>query len=107
MDTKDITQRIYEKADSDLKNEIEKAGDALGRLLCDGCANYISVISKDKSGHVGGEVLVGCPAALLALKEKAFDMHCSERRQKAVDDFMHKVNRLGEEIDELRESIPQ
>jgi hypothetical protein len=97
MNIKDITQKLIEKADDDLQKEVDAAAKPLYCMLFDGSPYKINL----------GGVEHNWVTALNALKQKAIELHTDQRRQAAIDAFMSRVEQIGNDIDELRQSIPQ
>jgi len=96
-----ITERLIVKADEELKRRIDEAGEPLYKAICDGCGHDISVQSGDR------KVRVNYIDAWRGLKELAFELRKVRNQQDKLDEFMSKVEQLSNDVEELRQSIPQ
>lgn len=99
MNVKTINDRIIEAADKRLRAEIEEAAKPLDCLLRNGCHHTILVTDSD------GKEIAEVPwyRALEALRVRAFEMAYEKNRDRAIAEFVGKVARLNEEMEELRQ----
>jgi predicted nucleic acid-binding Zn-ribbon protein len=104
-----ITSRIHAKADEDLKKQIEDASVPLRDLFRDGCRHTIDVYSGNEQDANGNQkvVQVIMHSAFEAIKNKIFANKCERNREEAIRRFMAKVESLDDQLQELRDSIPQ
>jgi len=97
MTTQSITEKLYEQADEELKKRCAEAGKDLYDLVCDGSCHKIDIGAGPHDYW----------SLLDAVRNLAFDLRRDENRQNKVNEFMSNVNRLGSEIDQIRNSLPQ
>lgn len=101
--TDSITERLKNRADEQLRKEIEdgikKLRDwfvGIGRSQ-----NEMEIESGDKT------ITLNAHSALDALREHAFGLHCDLYRANAISQFMDKVETLGQQVEEMKQSIQQ
>ena len=64
--------------------------------------SYKTIKLKDSAGT---EIEISVADALSSVKLMFFDLEITKREEKAISEFMETVERLSEEVDELKESI--
>ena len=103
MDIKSIEQRIREQARKDLKKKLDdaKAGFLASIEGCWGGNKAIIKLSKD------GEVTVNDLDVINKITGCAFERMSPAVEEKAVAEFMNKVDGLQDQIDELHSPIEQ
>jgi len=104
----DITTRLIEESDKELRKEIEKAAEPLVRLLRDGvCGVTVKAVRGSSRSDAGKEFDTGGAwyELLEALREDAFRKNAPKRREKKVAEFMSAVRDMQAELDSLRASI--
>jgi len=106
-DPKDITERIFEKADCALRAKIEKDMEPLRLLLNDGQPHRFNTPSTAYDGQKQVVVQVYYRECFRNIQALAFDVLRDKNREAAIRDFMAKVESLDEQLQELRDSIPQ
>ncbi len=107
MKTETITTKINDKSDAELRDRLSKKFYEIRREFTDGCSKSITVKGgyiKDKSNG-DNEYIVDAHAALKKLEELSFETQFERNRDKAVSEFMDKVERLGSEIDNIRSQV--
>ena len=98
-----ITQRIFKKADDDLKREV---GDAFNPIISQINASLNNIYNLKV--EVGGkDIEINGWAAIESIKKSIISGRTEKVRQDAISEFLSKVESLSSEIDELRNSIPQ
>lgn len=103
MNTQGITQRLIAKSDDDLRHEITTAFKPAALLLANGCHYQITIQPKGHEAHPDlPEIKVGWVNAFAALKEEAFNQLRDQRRQTAIDAFMARVEKLTDELEEIK-----
>ena len=101
----DITTRLTEQADAELRKEIEKATEPLSRLLRDGVCGASVKAKRDVNRHGAGTEFDTGGAwyeLLEALREDAFRKNAPKRREAKVAEFMSAVRDMQAELDRLR-----
>jgi len=104
-----ITERLVAQADEELKRELHNKFYAIRSEFTDGCSKVITVVGGYVQGqdNAGKKYVVDAHAALQALEDLSFQVRCERYRQSKIDEFMVKVEKLTNEVDELRQAIPQ
>lgn len=98
-DIKGLTERIVAKADADLNVELDGIFNAAGRLINNGIIQHIVV---DPVGNSEMRVTINAHVALKAVRDLAFSIRAPVARQKAIDNFMSRVDSLGRDVQALR-----
>lgn len=104
-----ITDRLHKQSDDALRARLSAIFEPARRELTDGCCHTIEaqggyITDTDNSSK---KFKVDAQSAFKALQELAFKMQYEQARENAVNDFMQKVESLSNDIQELRDSIPQ
>lgn len=103
MNPETLTQKIIKRADEELRQRIADAAKPLDALLRDGTSHTVHI--HPPTAKPLDLVEVPWFSAITALIEKAFALHRDKNRELAINEFMIRVERLGDEIDHLRASI--
>ena len=100
--TDGITERLKAQADSELLAEIEAAAVAFYGFLDDGKAHTFMAIGVMPQEPVE----VHARLTFNALKKLAFKVNQLRKQEAVITEFLAKVERLDQEMDGLRKSIP-
>ncbi len=98
-----ITERLHNKADKKLKDEIEAIISAVHCAITYGEHSLYSYQLRE----LDSDALVNGFGMLDRMKAMAFEGMKDRRRNEAVSEFMARVETLSVEIEELKNSIPQ
>jgi hypothetical protein len=101
-----IDDRIRKEARDTLKVELYNAKQTLYKSLqLMGCSNIIRIKSSNTRTQCGAELLETYAYDKLLIDtifDDAFERQVLDREEKAVSEFMTKVNSLQEQIDDLQ-----
>lgn len=104
----DITKRLIDQADAELRAEIKAATETLDKLLRDGvCGVNIKAKRSSLRHDAGLEFDTGgsWPELLEALREDAFQKNAPKRREAKVAGFMRAINDMQSKLDELKGQV--
>jgi len=104
----DITKRLTDQADAELRAEIKAATETLDRLLRDGAGGVNIKAKRGSYRHDFGREFDtnGSWSELLeALREDAFRKQAPKRREAKVAGFMAAVEKMQRELDELKSQL--
>lgn len=98
MNIKSIEQQLIMKADEELGIKINTEFESVRRLLSS---------SKDPMEFKvnGATFMADYYDVLVVLKQRAYDIAFESNRQKAINDFMAKVENLTSQLEELQSQI--
>lgn len=102
MNIKSIEDRIIEKADMDLREQIKNASEPLDSLLRNGSNHRVTVLADD-----GQKVAVKWYLCLGALQDAAFEIGKEIKRESAIQSFMEKINGFSEDYATVRQIIDE
>ena len=95
-DSNQIIERLHKQADSQLMRDLNELFVAIGKFASDRGRNPYDAVKVDDKGYsVSTQAHWLCFTLLQAA--------CRDKvREKAVDNFMARVTKLGDELDEIR-----
>ena len=94
--TKTIEDRIREKAQKELKDEIYRASKTLMDLACVG--HTIPIKNDDPKS-------MGIVEAVAAVRERLYEHYRGGREEKAINTFLSKIDDLDAQLGELRAEV--
>jgi hypothetical protein len=108
MNISGITERLVAQADEELRQSLHKKFYAIRNEFTDGCSKVITVTGGYVQGSDNGgkKHIVDAHAALHELETLSFQVQCEKYRQTKIDEFMSKVEALTNDVEELRQSMP-
>lgn len=86
-----ITEKLWAKADANLKNEIEKKSKEISDLI----PYHLKVDGRDVYGS----------NVITSIRDAVFNRLCHERRNKEVTEFMEKIESMKSQIEEIESRI--
>lgn len=99
--TDSIAAIIKNKSDEKLRSEISEQLKPFRQLLiyASRAENEIEIERENKN------CIMNAHAALDALEKHAFKLNCESRQDRAIQDFLAKVENIGSEIEELKRAV--
>jgi hypothetical protein len=100
---KTIDERIRLRAREQLAQQLDKAIEPISHLACVG--NRTPLIQLFRLGKDGSPHQSDVHDALGIIREAIFERLVASREEKEIENFLKEVGRLGEQLDELRNSV--